>query len=380
MVAKVADLGMKIKAKFRGGVGSPFWMAPEYLPSEGESPEEDKKSMGREADIYSLGITMWEVFTRQAPYEAYLKTLNPNHILSAIKHENLRPDIPVTVPEQVEKLIRWCWHPEPSRRPTIQKVRKSLVAALGTFTQERDNIICESTESKPEFENLALLHKMLPPHVASALSKGQKVEPEEFDQVTIFFSDIVGYTELSSNLPPSKVMTMLDRLYTKMDSACNSSYLYKVETIGDAYMCAGGLPKPQELHALRVALFSLLAINASQNTLIDEEAPDLGCINIRVGFHSGPVVASVVGDLNPRYCLFGDTVNTASRMESNSEKNKINMSPQAHKFLLEQLPGVETHSRGFLFIKGKGDVECFFLESSIENETKMKNALKELSE
>jgi class 3 adenylate cyclase len=177
-----------------------------------------------------------------------------------------------------------------------------------------------------------------------------------------FFSDIIGFTDISSNLDPRKIANLLDRLYHKFDELSTKLDLYKVETIGDAYMAVTNLVKDQPNdHCKRIAEFAIEAVAAANDTLIDTDDSSKGYVNIRVGFHVSPVVADVVGNRNPRYCLFGDAVNTAARMESNSGINRINCSEKAAILLKEQCPELPLKSRGELSIKGKGMMKCFWV-------------------
>lgn len=128
-------------------------------------------------------------------------------------------------------------------------------------------------------------------------------------------------------------------------------------------MCATNLMKEQEQdHAKRIALFSIDAIKAANETLIDPEDPSMGPIRIRVGFHTGPVIASVLGSRSPKYGIFGDVVNTASRMESTSLPGKIQCSDHSAAFVQRQCPEMLIVSRGPIPIKGKGEMNTFFVE------------------
>ncbi|EGD76817.1 TKL/DICTY4 protein kinase [Salpingoeca rosetta] len=345
--AKIADFGLSQKRRF--GCGTPYWMAPEVLRG-GE--------VTREADVYSFAITVYEIYSRQDPFPEE----NVAEVLQQIAARQVpakRPDIPDSCPVMLAELARRCWSEEPKFRPTFDQVDAQLgelnISKVGaSLIQQKQDALKKAT----------VLNDVFPPHIAKMLEEGKKVHPEHKDDVTIFFSDIVGFTNISAQLTPAAVSDMLDRLYSAFDELTEKHGVFKVETIGDAYMAATNLVEPQHDHALRIAQFAEDAIKAAQSTFIDMERPELGCVNIRVGFHCGPVVANVVGRRNPRYCLFGDTVNTASRMESSSERNKIHVSTSAGDRVRSQAPWVKLESRGVQNIKGKGEMLTYWLVST----------------
>ncbi|KAJ1374223.1 Receptor-type guanylate cyclase gcy-22 [Parelaphostrongylus tenuis] len=201
--------------------------------------------------------------------------------------------------------------------------------------------------------------------VAERLKLGEKVEPESYECVTVFFSDVVGFTTIASKGSPMQVVTLLNDLYTFFDSAIEEHDVYKVETIGDGYLCVSGLPIRNGLeHIKEICDLSLELVAGLRNFRISYLPTEK--MNIRVGIHSGPVVAGVVGLKMPRYGLFGDTVNTASRMESNGKRlifaaACIHISPDAYELLNSNHTGYATECRGEVIIKGKGVMQTYWL-------------------
>lgn len=189
--------------------------------------------------------------------------------------------------------------------------------------------------------------------------RGERVEAENFDCVTIFFSDLVGFTELCAQSNPFEVVEMLNDLYTCCDFIISSYDVYKVETIGDAYMVVSGLPiRNGDRHAGEIASLALHLLNSLSNLEIRHRPGEF--IQIRIGIHSGQCVAGVVGLKMPRYCLFGDTVNTASRMESTGDAMKIHISSVTYN-LLKKIGGYRFEERGVINVKGKGDMRTYWL-------------------
>lgn len=349
--AKVADFGLSQKKRV-GATGTPYWMAPECLRGESENTSA--------SDVYSFGIILYEVYSRKDPYEGedYQEVIQ----LVADPNVNKRPPVPESCPPQVQGLMCDAIVHIPQNRPTFEELDQRL-RRLDVATIEPGELhLSQQAKKDRKLERTDnLLFDVFPQHIAEALRDGRKVEPEHRDIVTIFFSDIVSFTDISSSLTPLKVSNMLDRLYNAFDELSRKHDVFKVETIGDAYMAVTNLVKDQPDHAKRIAEFAVEAVQHANMTLIDLEDPSLGYVNIRVGFHCGPVVANVVGSRNPRFCLFGDTVNTASRMESNSKKNRIHCSERAARLVKKQYPDIGVRKRGRIPIKGKGEMKTYWI-------------------
>ncbi|XP_023206656.1 retinal guanylyl cyclase 2-like isoform X2 [Xiphophorus maculatus] len=350
-----------------------FWTAPEFLRDLTNFHKGTYKG-----DVYSFSIILQEVVVRGPPY--CMLDLPPEEIIRKVKKPPpmCRPTVaPDQAPLECIQLMKQCWSEQPDRRPTfdeifdrfkiINKGKKtniidSMLRMLEQYSSNLEDLIRERTEEleveKQRTEKL--LSEMLPPSVAEALKTGVSVEPEYFDQVTIYFSDIVGFTTISSLSDPIEVVDLLNDLYTLFDAVLSNHDVYKVETIGDAYMVASGLPKRNgNKHAAEVANMSL-NILSSVGSFHMRHMPDVP-VRIRIGIHSGPCVAGVVGLTMPRYCLFGDTVNTASRMESTGLPYRIHVNCSTVKILRSLNDGYKIEVRGKTELKGKGIEETYWL-------------------
>lgn len=253
-------------------------------------------------------------------------------------------------------LMQQCWSLNPNDRP-------SFAAVLKQVEQYADSINIQSTRLATHDKRL--LDSMLPPSVILALQEGREVQPEHYDSCSIFFSDIVGFTAISHLSSPSEVMQMLDRLYKAFDSLVQHHDLFKVETIGDAYMVASNVQRPHPNdHAARLVRFARDALQIVKTIPIDNTNPNSPMIQIRCGIHSGKCVASVVGSTNPRYCLFGDTINLASRMESMSQPGRLQISEDCRKLVVQQDPELArdiVKRPGRIDCKGKGRLKTYWV-------------------
>uniref|UniRef100_A0A3B3CZJ2 guanylate cyclase n=1 Tax=Oryzias melastigma TaxID=30732 RepID=A0A3B3CZJ2_ORYME len=202
-----------------------------------------------------------------------------------------------------------------------------------------------------------LLYSIFPGDVAQKLWQGQHVPARKFDDVTMLFSDIVGFTAVCAHCTPMQVISMLNELYTRFDYQCGILDVYKIETIGDAYCVAGGLHKKVDSHAKPIAHMALKMIELSEEVLTPDGKP----IKLRIGIHTGSVLAGVVGVKMPRYCLFGNNVTLASKFESGSHPRCINVSPTTYQDTL-MLFKITLRSSFYLFSKQIPGT-CYFLEA-----------------
>ncbi len=199
-----------------------------------------------------------------------------------------------------------------------------------------------------------LLLNILPGAVASQLKDGAATVAEGHDDVTVLFVDICGFTRLSDGARAAEVVQMLDAVFTAFDALCELHHVEKIKTIGDAYMVAAGLPEPRPDHARAIADLALDMLAVTRTLRDPVGAP----LEVRIGAHSGPVVAGVIGRKKFIYDLWGDTVNTASRMESHGEPGTIQITEDlAHRLG----PAYRCDRRGVITVKGKGEMVTYFL-------------------
>ncbi|XP_053286496.1 atrial natriuretic peptide receptor 2 isoform X2 [Pleuronectes platessa] len=358
-VCKVSDYGLTAYRKedfeavsngFNCGDINRIYCAPEVLLG-------SSSSITAAADIYSYSMILVEIATRSDLISEQTEGIKMDIMWRPPLPELKSGKADTDCPSQGNycELIKRCWSQNITLRPTFEQMEK--------YSKHLEAIVAERTQDLLQEKQRTdqLLYSMLPKPVADDLRQGRTAEAQTFSNATVYFSDIVGFTQLSGSSTPYQVVDFLNQLYTTFDDIIDNYDVYKVETIGDAYMVVSGVPQENGInHAGEIASMALDLVSVCHNFMIPHK-PDTQ-LKIRAGIHSGPVVAGVVGTKMPRYCLFGDTVNTASRMESTSEALKIQVSG-ATADLLHTLRGYVLTCRGKLDVKGKGEMTTWWLEA-----------------
>ena len=206
----------------------------------------------------------------------------------------------------------------------------------------------------------AVLQTLLPAPIAEELKETGKVIPRKISDASIMFADIVGFTGISERLPPEELLSELDRCFSHFDAIMHKFRLEKIKTIGDSYMCAGGVITPNNTHAIDAVLCALqiqefMRKYKKSRNRIGEEAWEL-----RVGIHTGPVIAGIIGSQRFSFDVWGDSVNTASRMESAGEPGGINISRETFERVKDFF---DLEYRGKLPAKNKGDIDMYYVKN-----------------
>ncbi|KAM8779846.1 guanylyl cyclase C isoform 2-T2 [Rhynchonycteris naso] len=382
MVVKITDFGCNSILPPR----KDLWTAPEHLR---------QASISQKGDVYSYGIIAQEIILRKETFYT-LSCRDQNEKIFRVESSKgakpFRPDLFLETADEKELevylLVKHCWEEDPEKRPDFKKIETTLAKIFGLFHDQKsesymdtlirrlqlysrnlEHLVEERTQLyKAERDRADRLNFMLLPRlVVKSLKEKGIVEPELYEEVTIYFSDIVGFTTICKYSTPMEVVDMLNDIYKSFDQIVDHHDVYKVETIGDAYMVASGLPKRNgNRHAVDIAKMAL-DILSFMGTFELEHLPGLP-IWIRIGVHSGPCAAGVVGIKMPRYCLFGDTVNTASRMESTGLPLRIHVSGSTIAILRRTECQFLYEVRGETYLKGRGTETTYWLTGMKDQE------------
>ncbi|XP_064649697.1 atrial natriuretic peptide receptor 1-like isoform X2 [Lineus longissimus] len=364
-VLKITDYGLNnLKANEVEDAGEHekytglWWTAPELLcvaqyPLNG-TPK---------GDIYSYAIILYEIIFRTLPYST--DNLSPREIVEKVRNGEDTPFRPQIMDGQMGPhreliwLMKQGWQENPDTRPDMSWIKKKIktinkgkhfnimdhmINMMEKYTNNLEELVESRTSQlvQEKKKTDSLLYSMMPVVVADRLKTGQIVAPEMFDSATIFFSDIIGFSIISSLSTPMEIIDLLNDVYSLFDGIIKKFDVYKVETISDSYMVVGGIPKKIKHHCAEVADMALTLLSAVLKTTI-RHLPKIQ-LQVRIGMHCGPCCA----------------VNTTSRMETNGSGLRIHLSTQAYE-ALSSFNDYDIKTRGQIQIKGKGLQTTYWL-------------------
>ena len=336
-------------------------MAPELLLGLSDNTEK--------SDTYSFGIMIFEVYARSDPYEGedFLDVLEDvaNPLI------NKRPGLPESCPPQIRSLMAQCVHRFPEERPTFETLDVTL-KSMDAISLKRQVDPRQHFASKQKS-----LEETFPPHVAAALREGNNVDPEDFEMVTIASLSVVGFEEMASSYSANKVTELLEKLSEMITELSRRHGVFLVDAVSPAHWIGvTNIENDTQIddHVKRMVDFADELMERTRNLKIQDDAESVYThslwhqVNLRVGFHSGPCVANVVGGIHtltpPKYCLFGQTVKIAARIESLSDRDGILCSQKSANLLRQQDPNRSLYSNGKINIMGGLSMETMWVRTT----------------
>lgn len=316
------------------------------------------------SELYEGAGRPIESFKYYKNYIAYRDSVN--NIKSVQKMADLRTDFEVSKKQVEVDLLNLQ---KRNQRIIVIATTIALVLifllAVGLYRRntfiKRTNIIIQEEKNRSE----SLLLNILPAETAMELKQSGKVLAKRFESVTVLFTDFKGFTHYAENLSPERLVESVDFYFSKFDEIIEKYGLEKIKTVGDSYMCAGGLPFPTEDHAYKMVLAAFEIAEFVKEAKKQISANDAR-FEIRIGINTGPAVAGVVGTKKFAYDIWGDTVNIASRMESNSVPGKINVSENTYVLIKDFF---NCEYRGDIEVKNRGKMKMYFVNNAIEKST-----------
>lgn len=303
---------------------------------------------------------------RQRSYDLVLldiimPEMNGYQVLAELKNDPHLSHIPVimiSALDEIDSVVR-CIEmgaEDYLQKPFNQVILKAKISASleRKRLRDREHAFIKKLQIEQDKSEKLLLN-ILPKPIADRLKRGERVIADSFPEVTVLFSDLVGFTQLSAGVSASQLVEKLNEIFLAFDILTELHGLEKIKTIGDAYMLVGGLPTPRLDHAEAVADMAMDMFDAIKRLNSQHDSN----FNIRVGIHTGPVVAGVIGKNKFNYDLWGDAVNIASRMESHGIPGNIQISEATYKRIQDKF---NCESRGLIDIKGKGQMHTYFLK------------------
>jgi class 3 adenylate cyclase len=288
------------------------------------------------------------ILTGFSDVEAIIQAINKGQVYKYITKPWDRDEVKITLDTALES-----FHLKQQNKNLIESLKEANLN-LERKVEERT---AEVQHQKHEIEKL--LHNILPEEIADELRAYGKVAPKYYEMVTVMFTDFKGFTQIAEVLSPEQIIHELNHCFLKFDEIIEKYHLEKIKTIGDAYMCAGGIPTPTQTNPMDVVAAAVEIRQFMQQWKTSKEQQGQQAWEIRIGIHTGALIAGVIGSKKFVYDVWGDTVNTASRMESSGEPSKINISGQTYELVKHIF---QCTYRGKVQAKNKGEIDMFFVE------------------